>query len=125
MFNAESRRKPGGLTVFNDADNIKRYLQADAHKIWGWVIYRSTYDSEDDWNEFLSCLRTRIKKNLKRCDGLDMLGSLDHKIFEDRALFDGASTSKIREHFRAWTASASIEEQGAGSVKSQRYQFCI
>ncbi|KAK5127300.1 hypothetical protein LTR08_004438 [Meristemomyces frigidus] len=121
-----SRRQPDCPTVFNSCDNIERYMQEDGHQIWGWVIYRSDYNSEDDWQEFLSRLRMSIEKTLGRCGGLDMLPSLNHKVFEDRNLFDGVDAATIREHFRVWAATASEQEQGGkGPARSQRYQFCM
>lgn len=99
-WDAKSRRTPDSSTFFNNADNIERQLQADEHKIWGWVIYRTTYDNEDDWKECLSRLRRRIEESLRSCGGLDMLDSLDCTVIEDRERFDGASTSIIREDFK-------------------------
>lgn len=121
-----SRRRPSDPTVFNDCDNIERQMQEDGHKIWGWVIYRSDYSSEEDWQEFLQRLRAETEKSLRCCGGLDMLPSLDYHIFEDKALFDGLDAATIRDHFRAWAATAPEREQdGAGPGYSQRYIFCI
>ncbi|KAF2160775.1 hypothetical protein M409DRAFT_59571 [Zasmidium cellare ATCC 36951] len=100
-----SRRQPNQATVFNDCDNIERQMQEDEHKIWGWVVYRSDYSSEEDWQEFLQRLRH-----------VWITTSLKIKTF---------LTATIREHFRVWAATASEQEQGAGPARSQRYQFCI
>lgn len=55
-----------------------------------------------------------------------MLPKLDYQVFEDRDLFGGVDAATIREHFRAWAATASTQEQGGkGPAYSQRYQFCI
>lgn len=70
-------------------------------------------------------LRTETEASLSICDGLDMLDTLDYKVFEDRELFDDASTATIREHFKDWTETASYEEQGTGPAGFQRYQLCI
>ena len=48
-----SRRTPPWSTHFNNADNIERYLQEDGHRTWGLVIYRCTYESDDDWDQVL------------------------------------------------------------------------
>ncbi|KAK5693823.1 hypothetical protein LTR17_025000 [Elasticomyces elasticus] len=121
-----SQREPDGPTIFNDSNNIERQMQEDGHEIWGWVIYRSEYSSEGDWQEFLSRLRTCIEKSLGRQGGLDMLPKLNYHVFEDRELFDGVDAATIREHFRVWVVTASQQEQGgAGLAHSQRYQFCV
>ncbi|KAK4556918.1 hypothetical protein LTR86_005899 [Recurvomyces mirabilis] len=125
LLGVKSRRKPNTATMFSDADNIERQLQADGHKIWGWVIYRSTYENVDDWKEFLSRLQARTADTIDFWGGSDMLDSLDYKIFDDRGLFDRASTATIREHFKNWTATAPLDEQGTGPGTSQRYLCCI
>ncbi|OBT75711.1 hypothetical protein VF21_05961 [Pseudogymnoascus sp. 05NY08] len=114
-------------THFNDADNIERQLREDGHQTWGFVIYRCTYGSDDDWNKFMELLQHRIRRSLEFYDGLDMMDSLSLTIIEDRSTFDDASTSSVREHFRQWAATAPNAEQGEGigPGQSQRYRYCI
>ena len=52
-----SQREPDRETAFNNADNIERQLQEDGHKIWGWVIYRCTYKSDEEWVQFMDRIR--------------------------------------------------------------------
>jgi hypothetical protein len=51
--------------AFNNADNIERQLQEDGHKIWGWVIYRCTYKSNEEWASFMDRLRYYIESTLR------------------------------------------------------------
>ena len=44
------------------ADRIERQLQEDGHQSWGFVIYRTTYGDEADWEEFLRRLRVRMRE---------------------------------------------------------------
>ena len=122
-----SQRTPDRNTAFNNADNIERQLQQDRHKIWGWVIYRCTYKSDEEWASFMERLRYYIKSTLQFDNALDMETSLDYRVFEDRAHFDGAHPSIIREHFAQWVVNAPQEEQGEGRfpMHSQRYNFCL
>ncbi|KAM0805916.1 hypothetical protein BDR22DRAFT_884324 [Usnea florida] len=100
--------------VFNEADMIERQMQKDGHRTWDYVIYRTTYLSDDaDWSEFLRHLRLRR---------------------EDAFLFDEADTPTIRAHFRQWAENAFRAEQqpsdgsGVEEVRmgySLRYQFCV
>lgn len=122
-----SRRTPDRETAFNDADNIERQLQEDGHKIWGWVIYRCTYKSDDEWAQFMERLRYYIRDTLQFDNALDMQTSLDYRVLEDREHFDGAHPSDIREHFSQWAANAPQEEQGKGkfAMRSQRYNYCL
>jgi len=121
-----SKRTPDRSTDFNNADNVERQLQKDNHKIWGWVIYRCTYSSDDDWNEFMRRLNFWIREDLANDGGLDMLDSLDYSVFDDKELFNGAHPSVIREHFRNWTITAPQREQNFPyAMQSQRYNYCI
>lgn len=45
---------------------IERQMQADGHSTGGYVIYRTTYSSEDDWAESLRRLRWRPRWCLGR-----------------------------------------------------------
>ena len=121
-----SKRTSDRSTDFNDADNVERQLQQDNHKIWGWIIYRCTYASDDDWNEFMTRLNFWIREGLSHDRGLDMLDSLDYHVLENKELFEGAHPSTIREHFRNWCIDAPQREQGVPhAMQSQRYNYCI
>lgn len=123
-----SRRTPDRETTFNDADNIEKQLQEDGYKIWGWVIYRCTYESDKEWEAFMTRLRSTIHNTLEINNALDVLENLDYRVFEDKALFDKASPAGIREHFEEWTTTALHHEQGPEAVysrDSQRYNYCL
>ncbi|KAK8204640.1 hypothetical protein M8818_005080 [Zalaria obscura] len=122
------QRTPDRETYHNNADNVERQLQEDGHKIWGWVIYRCTYENDREWEEFMARLRFYIRDTLEFDNGVDMLGSLDYHVFEDRTLFDNAHPSTIRDHFEEWTGTAPLREQGIEArqvERSQRYNFCL
>lgn len=114
-------------TNLNNANNIERYLQQDCHRIWGFVIYRCTYDNDEDWNKFVGHLRHCIRQTLEFYNGLDIMGSFGLTVIDDRSILDDASTSVVREHFKQWTATAPEQEQGVGIGPglSQRYRYCI
>ncbi|GAB7352084.1 hypothetical protein MBLNU459_g2585t1 [Dothideomycetes sp. NU459] len=123
-----SPRTPDRSTNFNNADNVERQLQQDGHKTWGWVIYRCTYQSDQEWEEFMKRLKYYINDTLAFENGLDLLESLNYHVFEDRTLFDGTHPSAIRQHFERWTVAAVQDEQGTDSqryTRSQRYRYCL
>jgi hypothetical protein len=47
-LDAMSRRTPELRSCFDDADNIERGLEEDGHRTLDFVIYRRTYDSDDN-----------------------------------------------------------------------------
>lgn len=124
-----SQRNPDMSWHNNAADLIERQLLDDGHRTWGFVIYRSTYDSEDNWAEFLRRLRFHMEDMFDYYNGLDILEKFTLTILEDRSLFEGASTKNIREYFQQWSVTAYRTEQqqegdgegeGSGSGSSGR-----
>jgi hypothetical protein len=95
----------------NTADQLETCLKADGHRTWGFVIYRSTYNSDADWAAFLGHLRSEMESVFDFYNGRDMLEKFTLTVFEDRSLFDGASTNAIRQHFLQWSATAYRTEQ--------------
>lgn len=123
-----SPRTPWRSTQFNTADILERQLQQDGHKVWGWVIYRCTYGSDEHWAAFMECLRRNTHDALERMNGLDMLESLHYQVVADRDLFDGAHPSNVLEHFAQWTVTAPMRDQGVEARQfetSKRYHYCI
>lgn len=114
------------------ADRIEEAYQADGHSTWGYVIYRTTYESEADWTEFMRRLRAWTEDGMEICNGQDVLDQMAWTIFDDRERFDGADVATIRRHFRAWAETAAQSEQPrrpdgapAGMGRSPRYRYCI
>ena len=77
----------------NAADLIERQLQHDGHRAWGFVVYRTIYDNDVDWTEFLRRLRFQMEDKFNCFNGRDILEKFTLTVLEDRSLFDGASTS--------------------------------
>lgn len=114
-------------------------MQAYGHRTWGYVIYRTTYGSDDEWAEFLRRLRCSMETTFDRCNGRDILDAFTLTVFSDPALFDGADTAFVRAHFRQWAESTfRVEQQpqlqGGGWAdgpdevtmhRSPRYHFCV
>ncbi|OCK80064.1 hypothetical protein K432DRAFT_298403, partial [Lepidopterella palustris CBS 459.81] len=92
---------------------------------WGFVIYRCTYDSDADWEEFMRQLHILFQDVLSVYNGLDMVDSLAQTVFNDKPIFDHATSSAIRQHLKQWAAAAPQQEQGTGPGLFQRYKYCI
>ncbi|KAL2808973.1 hypothetical protein BJX63DRAFT_407186 [Aspergillus granulosus] len=110
-----------------DNDPRRKILEEDGHRIWGLVLYRSTYKSTADWAEFMRRLQFRTQEFIEIGHPPDLINSFRLTVMEDQAAFDGATTSIIREHFKQWTETAVEEEQGVGvrPRDAQRYQYCL
>jgi len=132
-----SPRNPQISRESSHPDRIEQRMAADGHRVWGFVIYRTTYDSDPDWAEFLRRLRFRMQDEMDFYNGQDILDLFQLTVFDDRALFDGADAATIRGHFQQWAETAYREEQRRGidasggeqgEVRmglSPRYRYCV
>ena len=139
QIRSPSQRNPDMSWENNAADLIERQLQDDGHRTWGFLIYRTTYASDADWAEFLRRLRFQMEDMFDYFNGRDILDKFALTVFEDRPLFDGASTNAVRQHFQQWSAIAyqteqqSEEDRGSsegipdrvGIGRSPRYRFAV
>ncbi|KAI1114377.1 hypothetical protein F5Y14DRAFT_175525 [Nemania sp. NC0429] len=137
-----SLRTPNTIsTDFNAADKIERDLRADGHRTWGFVVYRCTYSSDPVWESCLQRINASVQKAMDLYNGRDLLqeGCFKLTVITDAAMFDGANTQAVRQHFRGWRARMLHEEQGSQEdIQSRRqeaspqdwglpvrYGFCI
>jgi hypothetical protein len=116
--------------LLDEADQIEHWRREDGYRVWGFVIYCSTYQSGADWSEFMRRLLADIMESLSP----DLLNNLALTVFDDPMKFSGATTAIVRDHFKQWAATAEQEERspeydperlkisGSGS---QRYRYCI
>jgi hypothetical protein len=122
-----SPRTPHISKQSNTANQIEAGYQTDGHQTWGYVLYRTTYESDADWIEVMRRLRYWTADVMEICNGQDALNHMTWTIFDDRARFDGADTATIRRHFREWAESAVQTEQPPQTSmgRSSRYRYCI
>ncbi|KAJ5364364.1 uncharacterized protein N7496_010077 [Penicillium cataractarum] len=119
------------IPYLHDADHVEHDLWDDGHRLWGFVIYRCTYESDSAWTEFMNRLLASTEEMFDWETDLEVLDRLALTVFEDSGMFNGASTAVVREHFNRWAVDAVQKEQGTvqgqGQVHpgSQRYRYCI
>lgn len=130
-----SKRTPERESTHNCADCLENALNETGFQSWGFAIYRCTYQSNSDWEEFLRRYRWHIADALEYNNGLDLLESFKMTVFENEALFGGVgvstSTATIREHFQQWATTA-MQEQGVSpdmlaiaNFEAARYRLCL
>lgn len=88
-----SLRNPYQSWHTKTADLIERQLQQDGHRTWGFVIYRTTYDNDADWAEFLRRLRAEMEQVFDHRGGRDILDVFSLAVVEDREKLDGADST--------------------------------
>jgi hypothetical protein len=106
--------------------------------IWGLIVYRTTYSDEEKWTHFNHLFQEGVRKFVRNINEYGDLAHLDHLDFtvrDNKDLFDNASKSDLRNHFREWLKSDDVFlEQGLNrsddpeaidSSGSLRYSYFI
>lgn len=114
-----SRRTPNKSKRVNVADMIEQQMQKDNHVIWGFVIYRTTYTNQSDWDEFMVRLRAILEDDFDYCNGRDILGKFALTVMDNKEQFDGASSHDVRRHFQRWTVDNYKIEQPQSQVTGE------
>jgi len=94
------------MSSSNLANRLRENLKERALKKWGFVIYRCTYDSDEEWARLMQNLNARAREHLETYDGSDLLESLEFTIRDDKSVFDGVSIETCCDHFEAWVGSS-------------------
>ncbi|KAF2221331.1 hypothetical protein BDZ85DRAFT_283404 [Elsinoe ampelina] len=132
MANANTplMREPA-LTAPNQHDRLEAEMRHLGQTTWGFVIYRCTFASNDDWEKVMAKLKQQdmtldewpsyaLKPHLR--DGLK------YTVFEDRAL-DGATKEQVLEQFKGWLDTEPWRSEQPLSDKTirlaARYDICL
>lgn len=118
-----SNRTPETGTGTNAADCVDRQLRADGHKTWGWVIYRSTYKDDEQWQDFMDRLQYWIESTSEEHNGTDLIPTLDVQVHEGPE-YDGASPEVCQGYFLQWVRLQGIQEHGSLGL-AQRYRYFL
>jgi len=100
-------------------------MREDGHQKWGWIIYRCTYDCDEQWQAFLERFGYYVHATLSFHNGEDLESSLDIQVLQGREAFQGATPDDVRQYFRQWAEVASMQEQGRPAGHAQRYRYCL
>ncbi|KAG8624002.1 hypothetical protein KVT40_008978 [Elsinoe batatas] len=104
-------------------------IQSTGHSKWGFVIYRCTYKSDEDWNKMMTKLEEKDAEpyhmaafNLTQ----RLRDSLTYAVFEDADLEAGGWYNEYRQHpdiavGEPWKTEQPSESAGI----SARYDICI
>lgn len=107
---------PHRSAVQGTTAEIEEWLREDGHRAWGFVIYRSTYQNQAAWDEFMRRLLANTTEMLEYDAGLDLLDNLALTVFDNPNQFDNATTAMVRDHFKQWAATMEEGEQGPISI---------
>ncbi|PWY94552.1 hypothetical protein BO94DRAFT_531510 [Aspergillus sclerotioniger CBS 115572] len=118
--------------VVLDSFEISRLTPVELREeTWGWVIYRTTYQSDAAFNRTIDIITFWIKHdvltnfNYRSAPPSDLAPRHQlwtrHQftIFEDLTTLDGASIDTVREQFEAWGESLGMRDQW------NKYRVCM
>jgi hypothetical protein len=122
----------GDKDLFSGFANTISSLFRSGHHKWGFLVYRTSYDDDEAWQRFMDILTRNTEVSLRKAGKLQRLQPyLYWTAMEDRTAFDGASKDAIRDHFRDWVNTRSVERDGPGADHedlarySPRYRVCL
>ncbi|KAI6788150.1 hypothetical protein KC363_g8379 [Hortaea werneckii] len=118
--------------MLNEAAKVRRNLNQDNHNLCCFVIYRCTYGNDGVWDRFRDIITTRAQKEIRELGKLEIFDKLEFTFFEDREIFDSATTDLLREHFNQWKSANWQREQPQATrptegmlLKTSRYRNFI
>ncbi|KAH7303664.1 hypothetical protein B0I35DRAFT_446379 [Stachybotrys elegans] len=123
------------FSVLNQSlGHLKFGMQATGHHKWGFVIFRTTYSNQKNWEMFMSRLREGVSS------ALDIYGCtaelepfLQWTIIENAESLDSATKGHVRDIFRNWVLERSVQRDGSGvdcdprllMSRVPRYRLCL
>jgi hypothetical protein len=107
-------------------------LKASGHDVWGWIIYRCTYNSHYDWSAFIKALDATTEYDLEFYGSTEAIAK-QHiwTVIDDRERLEHASKTDVRRMFNDWVRSpeAAAEQPNAKvpvcEVPMARYRYCV
>ena len=81
----------------DDMERTRDYLAKEPEAKWGFVIYRTTYQDDDQWNRFMEHINTRVRLELEQGRDAELFTRIDWCVQEDPAL-EGAPVSEVRRY---------------------------
>lgn len=101
---ALSRKNTALRSNMSNAANrrIRDRLSNDPEMKLGFIVYRCTYASDDDWNRFMRYLGTTVRATLVKAELGDVLDRLDWNVQEDINL-EEASFEEVRRFVKPRT----------------------
>jgi hypothetical protein len=104
------------------------------HRKWGWIVYRTTYGNGEQWTQCIEAFQRLVREITLMKEGGEEHAAryLDFPVRNDPEVFNDASSTQLRSHFKTWRNSdEAFEEQQIDRSQreelweSMRYRYFI
>ncbi|KAJ0418475.1 hypothetical protein BJY00DRAFT_314842 [Aspergillus carlsbadensis] len=101
------------------------------HLRWGFTIYRTTYDDDKLWDDFIASLYHHAEEALEEFGRRERLGPFFKcTVIQDKAALDRASRATVRSQFQTWVSEVSDARDGPGAeavarIGAPQYAYCL
>lgn len=126
-----------GEEPYEDAVELKNLLK-DSGRLWGFVVYRCTYNDEYRWRRFMEIMDTRVRESLAESSlspaGRNLvMERLKWDVQDDPVILEDATIDTVRERFKQYRSPtapgpANVHDEARKGWKgclSTDYNFCI
>jgi hypothetical protein len=102
-----------------EARIIHGQLQAKNLNNWGFVIYRCSYGTDQEWYRFMKIFKAQAEDAIANACGAPWLyQKLSWTVVEDRSL-KGATTAQVRAAFRNWIFSPQADSEIPAALRQR------
>lgn len=77
-------------------EELRWELQQNLNEKFGYIVYRCTYELDEEWNRFMAYLNTTVRDSLERAQLDDICDRIDWAVQEGEDL-DGASIDVVQQ----------------------------
>jgi hypothetical protein len=78
-------------------ESIRWRLAADPESKWGFIVYRCTYKSDEEWARYMSILNTHVRAMLEPEELSDCFDRIDWNVQEDPR-YEGMGDEGVRAY---------------------------
>ncbi|KAL2811332.1 hypothetical protein BJX63DRAFT_399348 [Aspergillus granulosus] len=106
-------------------------MNRSGHLKWGFPIYRTTYEDDKLWDDFMASLYQHAEDTLEECGRRERLGPFFKcPVIQDKTTLDRASRATVRSHFQSWIRDVTDARDGPGAeavakMGAPQYAYCL
>ncbi|KAH6665326.1 hypothetical protein F5X68DRAFT_237132 [Plectosphaerella plurivora] len=99
-------------------------IMAPSPETWGFFVFRTTYENQVLWENYVSYLRCQASRFLTVQEhGFELLSNMDFTVVDDVTRLDGASKDEVRGLFNQMFEDLPEEGDSARGIPPYPYRF--